>query len=195
MSPVICMVADRRRAGGEDGLVRRVADAARSGVDLVQIRERDLDGGPLLRLVSRCVAAVASTQARVIVNERLDVALAAEAHGVHLREDSMPAPRARTIAPPGFIVGRSVHSADGVRIETERGGLDYLIFGPVYPTASKAGHAGVGVEVLREVVRATPLPVLAIGGITRDRIAGIMHAGAAGFAAISLFDTWSGRDW
>src|SRR5688572_7868800 len=91
--PVACMITDRSRlgAGWEDALVARVAAAARDGVDLVQVRERDLDARVLTRVVERCVAAVARTRTRVLVNDRVDVALAAGAHGVHLRGDSMPA--------------------------------------------------------------------------------------------------------
>lgn len=189
MKPVICMITDRHRAGGEDALLRRVAAAARAGVHLVQVRERDLEGGPLARLVGRCLEAVRATGARVVVNDRLDVALAAGAHGVHLRADSMPAHRARALAPPGFLIGRSVHSLEDVARATAGGGLDYVMFGPVWPTSSKPGHPGAGVQTLAEVAAATAVPVLAIGGITPETSVEAMCAGAAGFAAISLFDT------
>jgi thiamine-phosphate pyrophosphorylase len=166
-----------------------VAAAARAGIDLVQIRERDMDGGPLLALVGRCLEAVRATRTRILVNDRLDVALAAGAHGVHLRGDSMPAERVRVTAPPGFLVGRSVHAADEAARVTAAGALDYLIFGPVFPTSSKPGHPGVGLQALQDVVRATPVPVLAVGGITTAAIERIQDAGAAGVAAIGLFDT------
>lgn len=194
MSPVVCLITDRRRAGGEDALLERVAAAARAGVHLVQVRERDLDGGPLLRLVERCLEAVRGTAARVVVNDRLDVALAAGAHGVHLRGDSMPASRARQMAPPGFLVGRSVHALDEAVGVTVEGGLDYLVFGPVFPTASKPGHPGTGVEALARVAGATPLPVLAIGGVTGERAEAVMGAGAAGYAALGLFDASPARN-
>src|SRR5688572_21057384 len=103
------MITDRRRfAGAEDALVQRVAAAAAAGVNLVQVRERDLDARDLTRLVARCVSAVQGTRARILVNDRLDVALAAGAHGVHLRGDSLPASRARALAPIGVLIGRSV---------------------------------------------------------------------------------------
>jgi thiamine-phosphate pyrophosphorylase len=191
VSPIVCLITDRRRAGGEARLIARVADAARGGVNLIQIRERDLDGGPLLTLVERCLEAVRSTRTRIVVNDRLDVALAAVAHGVHLRGDSMPAARVRAVTPPGFLVGRSVHGVDEARQATAAGGLDYLVFGPVFPTASKPGHPGVGVQALTTVVRATPVPVLAIGGITPDTMTQVLDAGAAGVAGIGLFDTFS----
>ena len=188
MSPLVCLITDRRRAGGEDALVRRVAAAGRAGVHLVQVRERDLDGGPLLRLVARCLDAVRSTKTRVVVNDRLDVALAAGAHGVHLRGDSMPAFRARAIAPPGFLIGRSIHSATEIDSSTSDG-VDYLIFGPVWPTPSKPGHPGAGGQALTGVAQATVLPVLAVGGITPETARAAIDAGASGYAAISLFDT------
>ena len=189
MRPVICMITEGRIASGRsaDALVDSVAAAARAGVALIQIRERDLDDGDLLRLTVRCVAAVAGTRARVVVNDRLDVALAARAHGVHLRADSYGAWRVRSIAPPGFLVGRSIHVPDDTRHFVNRSDLDYLIFGTVFETPSKAGRRPAGLPALREVVRVTSIPVLAVGGVTPEKAALVAHAGAAGIAAIGLF--------
>ncbi len=191
------MITDRARVPGgrRDGfatqphawLVSRVAAAARAGVDLVLVRERDLEGGPLLALVGDCLEAVRHTSTRIIVNERLDVALAARAHGVHLRADSMPGSRVRPVLPSGFLAGRSVHSREEARAAEEDGGLDYLLFGPVFPTSSKPGAAAAGVEALASVVEAVRLPVLAVGGATPARAAAVARAGAAGFAGIGLF--------
>ena len=191
MSPIFCLVTDRRRYGAawEPALVERVAAAAREGVHLVQIRERDLDGGPLMRLVSGCVTAVRGTNTRIIVNDRLDVALAACAHGVHLRADSFSAARARASAPPPFLIGRSVHSVADAVAATRDNGVDYLTFGTVFASASKPGRKPAGLAALAEVTHATPLPVLAIGGVTRGCIGDVLAAGAAGVAAISMFDT------
>ena len=189
MRPVICMITDRRRYGTnwEDALVERIAAAARAGVHLIQVRERDLDGGPLARLVSRCVDAVRGTRARILVSDRVDVAVTARAHGVHLPGDAMPAPRARAIAPSPFMIGRSVHAIEEAREVTIEAGLDYLIFGTVFESASKPGAATAGAETLARVVAATTRPVLAVGGVTGDRMAELGRAGAAGFAAIGLF--------
>lgn len=170
--------------GGFDALVARVASAASGGVHLIQVRERDLDGGPLLRLVERCVAVTRGTRTRVLVNDRLDVALAAGAHGVHLRGDSMPASRVRAIAPDGFLIGRSVHDvAEARRAEA----LDYLLFGTIFETASKPGRQAAGTACLADVVAATSIPVLAVGGVTPERAAIVAGTGAAGVAAIGLF--------
>jgi thiamine-phosphate diphosphorylase len=166
-----------------------VARAAREGVHLVQIRERDLDGGPLTHLVSASVAAVRGTRTRILVNDRLDVALAGGAHGVHLRADSFGASRVRSMAPAPFLVGRSVHSVEQALAAVDEGGLDYLIFGTVFESASKPGRAAAGLGALRAVSDATVLPVLAVGGITRERIPDVMAAGASGAAAIGMFDT------
>jgi thiamine-phosphate pyrophosphorylase len=187
MKPVICMVTRRTTGESEARLVSRVAAAARAGVHLVQVRERDLDGGALTRLVARCVEAVRQTATRVIVNDRLDVALAAGAHGVHLRGDSVGAVRIRGLAPPGFLVGRSVHTALEAGRVAAAGGLDYLIFGTVFPTPSKPDVAGARLDDLAAAVGRTSLPVLAIGGVSPQNAGGVARTGAAGFAAISLF--------
>jgi thiamine-phosphate pyrophosphorylase len=182
------MITDRRRLGGDEALlVQRVGEAAAAGVDLVQVRERDMEAGALARLVSRCLDAVTGTRARVLVNDRLDVALATGAHGVHLRGDSMPAARARTLAPIGFLVGRSVHSVDEAVRVTADGGVDYLLFGAVFATPSKPGHAPAGVRMLADVAAATSVPVLAVGGITMETAPRLADTGSAGFAAIGWF--------
>jgi thiamine-phosphate diphosphorylase len=184
------MISDRRRFRDtvpEDALVAAVAAAAQAGIDLVQVRERDLEGGALVRLVARCIDASRYTHTRVLVNDRVDVAMAAGAHGVHLRGDSAAAPRVRALVPPGFLIGRSIHSRDeAVRVCAE-GGVDYLLFGTVFSTTSKPGVEPAGVEALADVVNASPLPVLAIGGITTETIRGLACTGAAGFAAIGVF--------
>jgi thiamine-phosphate pyrophosphorylase len=172
----------------EDALVRRVRAAAVEGVHLVQVRERDLDGGPLTRLVRACVDAVRGSRARVIVNDRFDVAVAAGAHGVHLRGDSFPASRIRACAPQGFLIGRSVHSVSDAVAAAEGAAIDYLIFGTVFVSGSKPERPAAGLRELSAVASATRVPVLAIGGMTSDRIADVMRAGAAGVAGISMFD-------
>jgi thiamine-phosphate diphosphorylase len=189
MRPVICMITDRRRfgSGGEAHLVERAALAARAGVHLIQIREHDLEGGELSRLVAGCVDAVRGTRTRVLVNDRLDVALAAGARGVHLRGSSFSGQRARQMTPPGFLIGRSIHTPDDAAHLGGESGVDYLIFGTVFETLSKPGIAGVGTKRLAEAVAATPLPVLAVGGVSLGRLEAVVGAGAAGIAGIGLF--------
>jgi thiamine-phosphate pyrophosphorylase len=179
------MITDRQRlgAGWEDALVDRVSAAARAGIHLIQIRERDLDARPLMRLVERSVRAVRGTRARVVVNDRLDVALAAGAHGVHLPGSGVPAARVRRHVPAGFLVGRSIHAID----EAAEAGVDYLIFGTVFETPSKPGVSAAGVDALHAVAAATTTPVLAVGGMALARLEAVARAGAAGFAAVGLF--------
>ena len=140
-----------------------------------------------MRLVERALRAVEGTAARILVNDRVDVALAAGAHGVHLRSDSMEAIRVRETAPSALVIGRSVHSAEEARASERAGGLDYLLFGTVFASHSKPGVSPAGVERLAEACAAVALPVLAIGGITAATCASAAGAGAAGFAAIGLF--------
>jgi thiamine-phosphate diphosphorylase len=153
----------------------------------VQVRQRDIEARDLSRLVTRCLGAVRGTRTRILVNDRLDVALTAGAHGVHLRSDSMPASRARSLAPIGFLIGRSVHSLAEAVTACEGGGLDYLLFGTVFATASKPGQAPAGVNALAEVSAAVRLPVLGVGGISRQTAAQLEGTGCAGFAAIGWF--------
>jgi thiamine-phosphate diphosphorylase len=189
VTPVISLVTNGALiAGGRfDDLVDRVAVAAASGVHLIQIRERALDGADLARLVDACVHAVRGTPARILVNERLDVALAARAHGVHLRSHSMPASRVRTITPPGFIIGRSVHSAEEAAAVARASAADYFLFGTVFTSRSKPGREAAGLEALAATVAATTIPVLAVGGVTVGNAARLRPTGAAGLAAIDLF--------
>jgi thiamine-phosphate pyrophosphorylase len=168
-------------------LVDRIGAAARAGVHLVQIRQRDWEGEALAQLVTAAVLAVRGTRARVLVNDRLDVALAARAHGVHLRGDSISAPRVRRVTPPGFIVGRSVHSPEEAEEAARGGGLDYLIFGTVFSTSSKPDARCAGVGPLGAGCARVALPVLAIGGMVPERLGLVAAAGAEGFAAIGLF--------
>jgi thiamine-phosphate diphosphorylase len=192
-APVLCVVTDRRRAyAGSDhaGAIRALAAQARwaaeAGVDLLQVRERDLDAALLQALVGAIRAAVEGTALRVIVNERLDVALAAGADGVHLRGDSLPPAAARSLAPAGFLIGRSVHAAAEAR--GAAAGADYLVAGTVFATPSKPGRTELlGPDGLASIAATAGRPVLAIGGITIERAAVVARAGAAGIAAIGLF--------
>jgi thiamine-phosphate diphosphorylase len=189
MMPVICMVTARAPSTPQSdrALVERIGAAARAGVHLVQIREPDFGGCDLRRLVDAAVLAVKGTRARVLVNDRLDVALAAGAHGVHLRSDSVAAPRIRAVAPSAFLIGRSVHSPEEAERVARDGGLDYLIFGTVFSTSSKPGVDATGAGPLAAACAAVPLPVLAIGGMVPERLGTVAESGAAGLAAISLF--------
>ena len=184
--PIICLVTDLRRLAGEEQLVRLVAGAAAAGVTLVQIRERSLDDRRLCALTRRIIDGVRGTDARVVVNDRCDVALAAGAAGVHLRADSYPATRVRKAIPAGFIIGRSIHSRD--EAVDAAASVDYLVMGTIFESTSKgADVVPAGTDALAAVCRAVEVPVLAIGGVTADKVGNVAAAGAAGIAAIGLF--------
>jgi len=194
--PIVAMVTDSHlyKKRGDEAVndlcasVPAVAErAARAGVDLVQIRERSLEAAALLELAARVRRATASTAVRMVINDRVDVALAGSADGVHLPAAAPSCARVRTIVPDGFLIGRSVHS-DIEAIAAEAGGCDYLVFGTVYQSRSKpAGHSVAGLDALARVCRSVRLPVLAIGGITVERVPEVVQAGAAGIAGIGLF--------
>jgi len=181
----ICFVTDRAATGGRP-LVEVAAAAIAAGVARVQVREKDLDGGPLLRLVRDIQeAAKAAGRCQVIVNDRLDVALAARAAGVHLPAEGLPIGAVRARASRRFLIGRSVHSlAEAQKARKE--GADYLILGPIFPTPSKAAFGEpLGLDTLRRVIDAVPLPIWAIGGINGSTAAGLRGVPIAGVCAIS----------
>jgi thiamine-phosphate diphosphorylase len=193
--PILCLVTDRRRLAERlaidpsgdailERLVGQAAEAADAGVDWIQVRERDLGARVLSDLVDRVVAAV-GRRAKVIVNDRLDVAIASGVGGVHLGERSVAADRARAIAPAGFLVGVSRHTPSAV---ADVGAVDYVIVGTVFASRSKPEPAPLlGLEGLAAACRLSRVPVIAIGGITVHTAAQVVAAGAAGVAAIDLF--------
>ena len=168
-----------------------MARAIAAGVDWIQIREKDLDGRALAELVRFAVAEARATGARVLVNDRLDIAIAAGAGGVHLGENSLPLETVmewrRSAASKDFLVGVSSHSLASARAAA-LGGADYVIFGPIFATPAKAAFGGPqGVDRLREVCSTVEIPVLAIGGVNAGNARECIAAGAAGIAAIRLF--------
>lgn len=193
LRPILCYVTDRRALPGESeaGLLEKIAAAARAGVDWVQLREKDLPGRVLARLGGAAIEA-AGPVTRMIINDRLDVALAIGAAGVHLGGESLPVAevaRWRRDAPAAarFLIGRSCHS-QAEAIAAARDAADYLFFGPVFSTPSKQTYGPPqGLDRLAEVCGAVEIPVLAIGGVTRENAVDCLRAGAAGIAAIRLF--------
>lgn len=160
---------------------------ARRGVDWLQIREKDLADRDLVALTRQAVARVAPYGTKVLVNGRLDVALAAAAHGVHLPSDA-PAPSdLRPAAPADFLMAVSTHALDEVQ-RAEREGADFVVFGPVYRTASKPGWANIpGLPGLQRACQAVDIPVAALGGVSPSRVASCARAGATAVAGISMF--------
>jgi len=175
--PCLMAVTDRSLCGGAEGLVAAVEAAVSGGANAVQLREKDLTEAELLSLARR-LRDVTEGRALLVVNGPLEVALAAGADGFHLPED---APLER---PTGFLVGRSVHSAEAAR-RAEAKGADYLVAGPVYETRSHPGAEPAGLALIEEVARAAGVPVLAIGGVDAGRVEEVVRAGASGVAVIS----------
>ena len=166
-----------------------VKAAAAAGVDLLQIREKNLSDRVLYSLAQAAVELTRGTATRVFVNDRADIASAAGANGVHLTSKSLPANIIRKTFGPDLLIGASTHSLAELTQAKNRG-ADFAVFGPVFETKSKAGYGDpVGLEMLREAATAVaPFPVLALGGIDLENASDCINAGASGIAAIGLFD-------
>lgn len=201
---LLCYVTDRQGITGMEpaerfeNLLHKIGSAANAGVDWIQIREKDLLGKDYISLTRGALQQTArspvskSRPTRILINDRLDVALAENAGGVHLGENSLPLAETKWLvtAQAGtrdFLVGVSCHSLEAAQ-SAAAGGADYLFFGPVFGTPSKASYGPPqGLERLAEVCRALPIPVLAIGGITRANASSCLSSGSSGIAAIRLF--------
>jgi thiamine-phosphate pyrophosphorylase len=184
-----CYITDRRQLGSRDALMACIARNLAAGIEWIQIREKDLSARELFELVQRVRELPDAGRAKILVNTRVDVALAAGAAGAHL-PDGSPEPRHwSSIAPRDFLIGVSCHDVEGVRA-AEREGANYVLYGPVFEPRSKSSDVPPrGLAALGEAARAVHIPVLALGGITKDNTAECVSAGAAGVAAISLFQT------
>jgi len=198
---IVCLVTDRRRLGVAmgappadwiDALRAQVTAAARAGVDYIQVREPDLEGADLAGLVRDLMRRVSGTAVRVLVNDRVDVAIAANASGVHLKEQSVLPMDVRRIAPPNFIIGCSVHAPGAV---VARKGADLLIAGTVLPTASKPAADYLDKVGLKGIVEAAAEQrVLGIGGLDISSMPLLAASGAAGMAAVGAFIPSAGDD-
>lgn len=177
-------ITDRGAVGGVEPLLHCIEAAASRGVDYIQIREKDLCAWDLLELTQRAVARVRAFGTRILVNGRADVALAAEAHGVHLPGDSIAPSELRRLGGVGFLIGVSCHTIPELQA-AEREGADFAVFGPVFDVPGKG--AAVGLAGLREATESVALPVLALGGITHENADLCIRNGAAGIAGIRLF--------
>jgi len=168
-------------AGSE--LVERVTQAVEGGVDLVQLREKSLSGGQLFELASTMLKAIGG-RAKLVVNERADVALAVGAHGVQLGEDGLPVAAARKVVGNGPIIGRSVHSVSAA-LQAESDGADFLVVGTMYSSRSHPGEKPAGPELMQKISSECRLPLIGIGGVTPENATKLMKVGASGVAVIT----------
>jgi thiamine-phosphate pyrophosphorylase len=184
-----CYITDRHRLPQGWSLLNVISRNIAAGVDWIQIREKDLATRELYELVCQAVELARPSSTKILVNSRVDVALAAGAAGVHLPSDTPPPRIWRSMSQPGFLIGVSCHTVDEVR-RAESEGADYVVFGPVFAPLSKTSDLSPrGLEGLAQASRAVRIPVLALGGITEDNSATCVAAGAAGIAGISQFQS------
>jgi thiamine-phosphate pyrophosphorylase len=192
----LCYITDRHLLGPKP-LLPRVLEVAHAGVDVIQIREKDLATRALVDLVKLVMAAARGapsrpvpagiTTPRIVVNDRLDVALALDADGVHLGVGSMPTKAVRACVPDSFLVGASCHSLEEA-VAADAAGADYVLLGPIFETPSKIPYGPpLGLAKLREVSARVRIPVLALGGITVERVRPCVEAGAKGVAGVRIF--------
>ena len=202
--PILCYVTDRRSlplstsADAHNLLFASVERAAAAGVDWIQLREKDFSGKEWEELVHESLRRIsrAGAATRLLVNDRLDVALACGAGGVHLSENGLPVSEACRLRDEffssrsekrDFVVGVSCHSL-GASLGAARAGADYIYFSPIFNTPSKANYGPPqGLDRLATICRALAVPVVAIGGISTENAQSCLQAGAAGVAAIRLF--------
>jgi thiamine-phosphate pyrophosphorylase len=189
-------ITDRRQLADDEPsrrgrLLAKIAEAARAGVDHIQLREKDLTSRDLESLATDAVAAlraIPGSRTRLLINSRCDLAIAAGAAGVHLPSKDLPADEARAIFTKAgleaAIIGVSCHAPEDIAQASARG-ADFAVFGPVF---GKRDVAAAGLDRLRAACAASPsFPVLALGGVTLENARACMDAGAAGVAAIRLF--------
>ena len=178
------MCTDRILARGRS-LLRIVEDAAAGGVTMVQLREKGINTGEFFAVAQELRDMTRRRGIPLIINDRLDIALAVRADGVHLGQDDLPLKEARRIAGGEFIIGVSAHNPEEA-LAAERDGADYLGSGAVFPTGTKADISGViGIAGLAALCASVRIPVIGIGGIGPDNAAEVIRAGASGVAVIS----------
>jgi thiamine-phosphate pyrophosphorylase len=178
------LVSDRTQTRGRD-LLWVLEQALAGGVEAIQLREKDLGGKELFRIAEQARRLCERYHAALFINDRVDVASAVDADGVQLGNASLPIEAARTLLGPRKLIGASIHSLAEGR-QSEHSGADFVLFGPIYFTPSKASFGPPqGVTALARVVETLSLPVYAIGGITSDNVGAVHRSGAKGVALIS----------
>jgi len=186
--PGVYLITDRKLISGED-IIGVVKEALGAGIRTVQLREKDMGTNDLFQLASRMREITNMFNARLIINDRVDVALCAGADGVHLGNAGIPVKAVRKITPDGFLVGVSTHGKDEALRAFEHG-ADFITCGPVYETPSKMKYGPpIGIRELEEVVSLVDIPVYALGGIKKENIPEVMNTGVYGISMISAILT------
>jgi thiamine-phosphate pyrophosphorylase len=180
-------ITDRHLLGGMERLLESVAKALVSGVDFLQLREKDLSARALLQLAITVKQLPNPRSTRILMNDRLDIALAADLDGVHLRAHSISPQQLRQLTKPSFLVAVSCHSPTEAKIAEEEG-ADFVVLGPIFPTPSKLSFGTpLGITAIQEAARVVRIPVLALGGVNEQNQELCREAGATGIAGIRLF--------
>jgi len=180
--PCLCLVTDRSLAGS-GSLVSQVVQAVEGGVDMVQLREKDLPGGPLLKLAESLKDAI-QDKALLIINERVEITQIIGASGVQLGEDGLPVEPARGLLGTEYLIGRSVHTVEGAELAQTQG-ADFLVAGTMYATRSHPGSVPAGPQLVEQMAQNCRLPIIGIGGITPENLGPVIEAGATGVAVIT----------
>ena len=182
--PRLYLLTDRRQTH-QRPLASVLSQALEAGVRMVQIREKDLETPELIDLAQQLIPVIKQHHGKVLLNDRVDLALALNADGVHLRSDSLPLPLARRILGNEKLIGISTHSVEESQY-AENEGADFVVLGPIFETPSKQiyGHP-LGLHTLETACRVSHLPIFAIGGITPKHVHAVMTSGAYGIAVIS----------
>ena len=183
MDPSLYVVLDRAAARGRD-LEEILTATIAGGCRMIQLREKEWPSGRLLPLAERLRDRCRRAGVTFIVNDRVDLAIAVGADGVHLGQDDLPARATRPLLRPGMVMGRSTHSLAQAR-EAQAEGADYIAVGSMFPTRTKPDFQLVGPELIRTIRPQTKAPLVGIGGVTRENVAEVIRAGADGVAVIS----------
>lgn len=183
--PYLYLITDRHQVKKKNQFLETIEELLQSGIKMIQMREKDLSAAELYPLAKRLRTMTHCHNSLLLINDRIDLALAVKADGVHLGHHSLPINVARKVLGPNFLIGASTHSSDEVKVASQQG-ADFVTFGPIYYTPSKAAYGNpVGIEPLQEIAVETSIPIYALGGIKKDNAKKTLEAGAYGLAAIS----------
>jgi len=179
------LITDRKLFNAQCSLYLALETALQAGVKFIQLREKRLPTRKMLDMAYWMIALTREYGAKLLINDRVDIALAVGADGVHLGQKSLPAHAARKVAGDNFLIGVSTHGIEEA-LKAEHDGADFITLGPIYHTPSKLKYgAPIGVDIIRQVKSEVSIPVLAVGGIKTDLVNEVLDAGADGVAVIS----------